>query len=135
MSVRERTATTLLLSLDSLPEMNYTVNVTWEKTYPNCPHFNSSYHTVTTDGPTEYLIAGLHGGSSYTITVRVTNVVGSNISDPISNMTLETGIANIMHVGFYILLHHFIHALSSLCCSSEYYNSQHNTIYHHSGVG
>ena len=72
--------------------MNYAVNVTWEKTYPNCPHINSSYHTVTTDTSTEYLIGGLHEGSSYTITVTVTNLVGHNVSDPFSAMTLEASI-------------------------------------------
>ena len=91
--VSNRGTTTLLLSIDSLPEENYQVCVLWEKTYPLCSYTNGS-NCITTKTTTfsEYLIEGLNEGSSYTITVTVTNGAGKSISDPLNNeVTLEKG--------------------------------------------
>ena len=44
-----------------------------------------------TDGSTSYTITGLEEDSSYTITVTATNAAGSAASDPVTEMTGETG--------------------------------------------
>ena len=91
-SVSNRDTTTLLLSIDSLPEENYQVCVFWEKIYPLCSHTNgSNCTTIRTTTFSEYLIEGLDEGSSYTITVMVTNAAGNNTSDPFNEVTLERG--------------------------------------------
>ena len=66
--------------------------VFWEKTYPLCSYTNGSNCTTTrTTTLSEYLIEGLDEGSSYTITVMVTNAAGKDISDPLNEVTLEKG--------------------------------------------
>ena len=92
-NVSNRDTTTLLLSIDPLPEENYQVCVFWEKTYPLCSHTNRSNCSTTT--LSEYLIERLDEGSSYTITVMVTNAAGNNISDPLNEVTLEKGMPHL----------------------------------------
>ena len=87
--VSNRSPTTLLLSIESLPEENYQVCVFWEKTHPLCSYTNRS--TTRTTKLSKYLIEGLDEGSSYTITVMVTNAAGKDISDPLNEVTLEKG--------------------------------------------
>ena len=94
--VREsnRDTTTLLLSMESLPEENYQMCVFWEKIYPQCLHNNRSNCRIVTNAFSVHvyiiLINGLDEGSSYSITVMVTNAA---ISDPLNTLTLETGMS------------------------------------------
>ena len=92
-SVSNRGTTTLTLSMESLPEENYQVCVFWEKIYPLCLHNNRSNCSIVTNTFSEYLISGLDEGSSYSITVMVTNAAGKAISDPLNTLTLETGMS------------------------------------------
>ena len=89
-SVSNRGTTTLLLSIDSLPEENYQVCVFWEKTYPLCSYTNESNCRIISY---RFSIDGLDEGSSYSITVMVTNAAGKDTSDPLNTVTLETGIS------------------------------------------
>ena len=66
--------------------------VFWEKTYPLCSYANgSNCTTIKTTKLSEYLIEGLNEGSSYTITVMVTNAAGKSTSDQLKEVTLEKG--------------------------------------------
>ena len=83
--------TTLTLAIESLPEENYQVCVFWEKTYPLCSYANGSNCIQPQELQSTYLIEGLDEGSSYTITVMVTNAAGKSTSDPLKEVTLEKG--------------------------------------------
>ena len=89
-SVSNRDTTTLLLSIAPLPEENYQVCVFWEKIYPLCLHTNRSNCRIISY---RFSMDGLDEGSSYSITVIVTNAAGKSISDPLNTVTLETGIS------------------------------------------
>ena len=60
--------------------------VFWEKTYPLCSYTNGS--NCATTRTAEYLIEALNEGSSFTIIVTVTNVAGSDSSDPLNTLAL-----------------------------------------------
>ena len=64
--------------------------VFWEKTYPLCSHTNGSNCRIISY---RFSIDGLDEGSSYSITVMVTNAAGKDTSDPLNTVTLETGIS------------------------------------------
>ena len=87
--------TTILLSIsvDYMPVGNYTFNVTWEKLFP-CSDIENGYIVNVTSTSTEYvmqMVSGLDEGSSYNITVTVTNIAGHATSDSINATTMETG--------------------------------------------
>ena len=83
----------LSISVDYMPVGNYTFNVTWEKLFP-CSDLENGYIVNVAAASTEYVIqmvTGLDEGSSYNITVTVTNIAGNATSDPINAKTMETG--------------------------------------------
>ena len=87
------TTISLNISVDYMPVGNYTFNVTWKKLYP-CSDSENGYVVNVTAASTEYVIqivTGLDEGSSYNITVTVTNIAGNATSDPINGTTMETG--------------------------------------------
>ena len=87
------TTISLNISVAYMPVGNYTVNVTWEKLFP-CSDSENGYIMNVTAASTEYVIlviTGLDEGSSYNITVTVTNTAGNATSDPINATTMETG--------------------------------------------
>ena len=88
----------LNISVDYMPVGNYTFNVTWEKLFP-CSDIENGYIVNVTAASTEYVIqivTGLDEGSTYNITVTVTNTAGNATSDPINATTMETG--NFHHI-------------------------------------
>ena len=86
--VSNETSTTILLDITAtVPGNDYGVNVTWRKLHP-CPDDNALH---TPSSLMEYLITGLDEGSTYNITVTVTNVAGSNSSSPVIATTVEEG--------------------------------------------
>ena len=93
--ITTKMTTTILLniSVDYMPVGNYTFSVTWEKLFP-CSDIENGYIVNVTATSTEYVmqkVSGLDEGSSYNITVTVTNVAGLATSDPINATTMETG--------------------------------------------
>ena len=65
--------------------------VVWERdTSGECPDEDIGSTTIT-DSVASYTIRGLEEDSSYTITVTVTNVAGSTVSEPDTGVTRETG--------------------------------------------
>ena len=83
----------LCISVDYMPVGNYTFNVTWEKLFP-CSDIENGYVVNVTAASMQYVIqivTGLDEGSSYNITVTVTNTAGNATSDPINATTMETG--------------------------------------------
>ena len=88
----------LSISVDYMPVGNYTFNVTWEKLFP-CSDIENGYVVNVTATSTEYvmqMVTGLDEGSTYNITVTVTNTAGNATSDPINATTMETG--NFHHI-------------------------------------
>ena len=61
--------------------------MTWRKLHP-CPDDNTMYAPSSL---MEYLITGLDEGSTYNITVTVTNAAGSSSSSPVIATTVEEG--------------------------------------------
>ena len=87
------TTISLNISVDYMPVGNYTFIVTWEKLSP-CSDSENGYTMNVTAAQTEWVtqtITGLDEGSTYTITVTVSNAAGNVTSDPITAMTMEAG--------------------------------------------
>ena len=86
--VGSKTSTTISLNTTATVSGNdYSITVTWRKLHP-CPDDNTMYALSSL---MEYLITGLDEGSTYNITVTVTNVAGSNSSSPVIATTVEEG--------------------------------------------
>ena len=86
--VGSKTSTTISLDVrGSVPGNDYSITVTWRKLHP-CPDDNTMYAPSSL---MEYLITGLNEGSTYNITVTVTNVAGSSSSSPVITTTVEEG--------------------------------------------
>ena len=73
----------------TIPGNDYSITVTWRKLHP-CPDDNTMYAPSSL---MEYLITGLDEGSTYNITVTVTNAAGSSSSSPVIATTVEAGIS------------------------------------------
>ena len=87
-TVRSTTSTTVSLDITAtVPGNDYSITVTWRKLHP-CPDDNTMYAPSSL---MEYLITGMDEGSTYNITVTVTNVAGSNSSRPVIATTVEAG--------------------------------------------
>ena len=112
------TTISLNISVDYMPVGNYTFTTTWEKlvTCSDSASENSSIMTVahaSTEHVTQ-IISGLDEGSTYNITVTVSNAAGNATSDPITAMTMEAG-----NFGYYNILEcDYTFLSSSICCSS-----------------
>ena len=86
--VSSKTSTTISLNVTAtVPGNDYSITVTWRKLHP-CPDNNTMYAPSSL---MEYLITGLDEGSTYNITVTVTNEAGSNSSSPVIATTVEEG--------------------------------------------
>ena len=84
--VGNETSTTISLDITAtVPGNDYSITVTWRKLHP-CPDDNTMYAPSSL---MEYLITGLDEGSTYNITVTVTNVAGSNSSSPVIATTVH----------------------------------------------
>ena len=94
-TTKTTTIISLNISVDYMPIGKYTFNVTWEKLFPCSDSENiNGYIVNVTAASTEYVIqmvTGLDEGSSYNMTVTVTNIAGNATSDPINATTMETG--------------------------------------------
>ena len=67
--------------------------VMWERdTSGECPDEDEGSITIT-GSSTSHTIMELEEGSSYTITVTASNVIGSTVSDSVFGVTVEIGIA------------------------------------------
>ena len=87
-TVSSKTNTTISLNITAtVPGSDYSITVTWRKLHP-CPDDNTMYSPSSL---MEYLITGLDEGSTYNITVTVTNVAGSDSSSPVITTTVEEG--------------------------------------------
>ena len=87
-TVSNETSTTILLDITAtVPGNDYSITVTWRKLHP-CPDDNTMYAPSSL---MEYLITGLDKGSTYNITVNVTNAAGSSSSSPVIATTVEEG--------------------------------------------
>ena len=87
------TTISLNISVDYLRLGNYTITITWEKLFP-CSDTENGHTTTVAPAQTEHVIqtiTGLDKGSSYHITVTVSNAAGNASSDPITAMTKEAG--------------------------------------------
>ena len=88
-TVSSTTSTTISLDITAtVPGNNYSITVTWKKLHP-CTATDSAMYAPSS--LMEYLITGLDEGSTYNITVTVTNVAGSNSSSPVIATTVEEG--------------------------------------------
>ena len=86
--VNNKTSTTISLDITAtVPGNDYSITVTWRKLHP-CPDDNTMYAPSSL---LEYLITGLDEGSTYNITVTVTNAAGSSSSSPVITTTVEAG--------------------------------------------
>ena len=86
--VGRKTSTTISLDITAtVPGNDYSITVTWRKLYP-CPDDNTMYAPSSL---MEYLITGLDEGSTYNITVTVTNAAGNSSSNPVIATTVEAG--------------------------------------------
>ena len=80
--------TTISLNMTAtVPVKNYSITVTWRKLHP-CPDDNTMYAPSSL---MEYLITGLDEGSTYIVTVTVTNATSSYSSSPVIATTVEEG--------------------------------------------
>ena len=105
------TSTTISLNITAtVPGNDYSITVTWRKLHP-CPDDNTTLYAPSS--LMEYLITGLDEGSTYNITVTVTNEAGSNSSSPVIATTVEAGktVTNVTLIIAMFLL------FSSLCSS------------------
>ena len=92
------TTISLNISVDYLQLGNYTINITWEKSFP-CSDSENGHIMTVAHASTEHMIqtiTGLDEGSIYHITVTVSNAAGNATSDPITAMTMEAG--NLHHI-------------------------------------
>ena len=86
--VGSKTNTTISLDITAtLPGNDYSITVTWRKLHP-CPDDNTMYASSSS---MEYLMTGLDEGSTYIITVTVTNATSSYSSSPVIATTVEEG--------------------------------------------
>ena len=93
-TISNTTSTTILLDITAtVPGNDYSITVTWRKLHP-CPDDNSTMYAPSS--LMEYLITGLDEGSTYNITVTVTNEAGSNSSSPVITTTVEAGKTDIL---------------------------------------
>ena len=86
------TTISLTVSVGHMPVGNYTFNVTWEKLSP-CLDSENGYIMTLAPASREHVIqtiTGLDEGSTYQITVTVSNVAGNITSDPITAMTVDS---------------------------------------------
>ena len=89
--VGNKTNTTISLNITAtVPGNNYSITMTWRKLYP-CTSTNSYSAMYAPSSSMEYLITGLYEGSTYNITVTVTNEAGRNFSSPVIATTVEEG--------------------------------------------
>ena len=87
-TISSKTSTTISLDITAtVPGNDYSITVTWRKLHP-CPDDNTMYAPSSS---MEYLITGLDEGSTYNITMTVTNEAGSNSSSPVIATTVEEG--------------------------------------------
>ena len=101
------------ISLDmtaTVPGNDYSITVTWRKLHP-CTATDSAMYAPSS--LMEYLITGLDEGSTYNITVTVTNEAGNNSSSPVIATTVEAGKTDI----FTQLIIAIFLIFSSLCSS------------------
>ena len=85
------TATSISLSWTSGGSEGVSYEVMWQRdTSLECPDDDMDSATVS-DGSIDYDIMGLQEHSRYSVSVMATNNVGSQISDPITGMTLVAG--------------------------------------------
>ena len=96
-TVSSKTSTTISLDMTAtVPGNDYSITVTWRKLHP-CPDNNTTMYAPSS--LLEYLITGLDEGSTYNITVTVTNEAGGNSSSPVIATTVEAGKTDIFYGG------------------------------------
>ena len=87
--IGSKTSTTLLLDIrESISGNDYSITVIWRQLHP-CSSTDSAMYASSS--LMEYLITGLDEGSTYNITVTVTNAGGSSSSSPVIVTTVEAG--------------------------------------------
>ena len=116
LTVDALTATSIFLSWTIADSEVDSYEVIWQRdTSGECVDEDEGSTTIS-DGSTSYAIMELEEDSSYSITVKASNVVGSTaVSDSITVMTLEAGIRITITIVIVTIKSFYIP--SSICCS------------------
>ena len=87
------TATTITISWNSSDSMVISYEVIWERnTSLKCIGVSHMGNKTINDSSNSYIIAGLEEDSTYSVTVRASNVFGgSAVSNIVTAMTMESG--------------------------------------------